>query len=277
MARLTYGQLEQVWIQGGGSRALAPLMAAIAMAESGGDAGATNPTDNNGTQTSWGLWQISDGTHNMPSADILTPLGNARAAVAKYKSQGLGAWGTYTSGAYRVFYRGSVPPGQLPQGGTGGGGGGGDPQQAQLASLWSDVSGFDPLHPIWTAISDLFKAGVKSDPLGAIVRLLAMIVSALDWFFVPSHWARLAAFLFGLILGIPGLYALVKTGSGGQYGDVSLALGILLVTISGMCFFIAFHNLPPDVKNISDLTGWISASVREGKPATWPPAQGVNA
>ncbi len=243
MARLTYGQLEQVWIQGGGSRALAPLMAAIAMAESGGDAGATNPTDNNGTQTSWGLWQISDGTHNMPSADILTPLGNARAAVAKYHSQGLGAWGTYTSGAYRVFYRGNIPPGRLPQGG-------GSPTSATTTAWWSSIPGTGLLSGAGTLVQD--------------------VSHTLEWFANPGNIARIMAFFFGLLLGIPGLYALIKTGSGGQYGDMSLALGILLVTLAGICFFIAFHNLPTDISNLGELLSWISASVREGKPAAGP-------
>ena len=116
-SQLTYGQLEELWIKAGGSRALAPLMAAIAEAESAGNPNATNPTDNGGTQTSWGLWQISDGTHGEPVQGILDPLVNAKAAVAKYKSQGLSAWGTYDTGAYKRYYQGKVPPGQLPAGG----------------------------------------------------------------------------------------------------------------------------------------------------------------
>ena len=55
MADYTYGQLETLWTNAGGSKALAPLMAAIALAESGGNPGALNLTDNGGTQTSVGL------------------------------------------------------------------------------------------------------------------------------------------------------------------------------------------------------------------------------
>ena len=51
-------------------------------------------------------------------------------------------------------------------------------------------------------------------------------------------------------------------------GDVTLALAILLLTIAGILFFVAFHNLPTDVENISALVQWISASIREGKPAS---------
>ena len=250
MAKLTYSQLEEAWIRAGGSRALAPLMAAIALAESSGDPAATNPTDNNGTQTSWGLWQISDGTHNMPSPDILTPMGNARAAVAKYQSQGLGAWGTYTSGAYRVFYRGNIPPGQLPQGGGS--------QPATTTAWWSSIPGSGLLSGAGQVVND--------------------VSHGIEWFLNPGNIARIMAFFFGLLLGIPGLYALIKTGSDGGYGDISLALGILLVTLSGICFFIAFHNLPTDISNLSELLAWISASVREGKPAAGPsfvPASGL--
>lgn len=100
MANLTFSQLESLWVQAGGDQSLAPTMAAIALAESGGNPASNNYTDNDGTQTSWGLWQISDGNHNQPDPNINTPLDNAKAAVAKYNSQGLGAWGTYTSGAY---------------------------------------------------------------------------------------------------------------------------------------------------------------------------------
>jgi hypothetical protein len=110
----SYAQLEQLWINAGGAPSLAPVAAAIAEAESGGRSDANNYSDSNGqggTQTSWGLWQISDGTHNMPVANIDDPAVNAQAAVAKYKaSGGWSPWGTYTSGAYKAFLSGSTTP-----------------------------------------------------------------------------------------------------------------------------------------------------------------------
>lgn len=81
------------------------------MAESGGCSAAVNPTDNDGTQTSWGLWQISNGTHSQPVSGILAPATNAQQAVAKYNAaDGFSPWGTYTSGAYKQFYSGSTTP-----------------------------------------------------------------------------------------------------------------------------------------------------------------------
>ena len=109
MAKLTYSQLEGVWIQGGGQSSLAPLMAAIALAESGGNPDALNATDNGGRQSSFGLWQISTGTHTPPASNWSDPVENARLAVGKLKSQGLGAWGTYNSGAYKRFLKNGVP------------------------------------------------------------------------------------------------------------------------------------------------------------------------
>jgi len=99
MATLTYAQLEQVWLQAAqgtkyNTQAWAALMAAIAEAESSGRTDATNPTDNGGAQTSWGLWQISLGNHNAPSPQWADPVTNAKLAIGKLNSQGLGAWGT---------------------------------------------------------------------------------------------------------------------------------------------------------------------------------------
>jgi hypothetical protein len=109
-SKLSYAQLESVWISGGGAASLAPLMAAIAEAESSGNPYALNATDNNGTQSSYGLWQISTGTHTAPATNWYDPTVNAQLAVAKLKSQGLGAWGTYTSGAYKQYIQNSTTP-----------------------------------------------------------------------------------------------------------------------------------------------------------------------
>jgi Lysozyme like domain len=108
MADLSYAQLKAVWLSASKgtkyhTNAWASLMAAIAMAESGGNQDALNPNDNNGTQTSWGLWQISNGTHNSVSPNWNNPEVNAKLALGKLESQGLDAWGTYTSGAYKAF------------------------------------------------------------------------------------------------------------------------------------------------------------------------------
>lgn len=105
MADLTYAQLEGLWIKAGGPQPMAPVAAAIAEAESGGNPGAVNPNDNGGRQSSYGLWQISNGTHTPPSPNWADPATNAQLAVGKYKGDGntFGDWGTYVSGAYRAY------------------------------------------------------------------------------------------------------------------------------------------------------------------------------
>ena len=116
----SYAQLEGLWINAGGSAALAPTMAAVALAESGGCSTALNATDNGGTQSSFGLWQISTGTHTAPSSSWSSGPANAQLAVQKYASQGLAAWGTYTSGAYKAFMSGATTPDLSAAGGASG-------------------------------------------------------------------------------------------------------------------------------------------------------------
>jgi hypothetical protein len=272
---LSYGQLEQAWITGGGSRALAPLMAAIALAESGGRPDVTNPTDNNGTQTSWGLWQISDGTHNQPAPNWNDPVENARLAVQKYKDQGLGAWGTYTTGLYQQYYRGGTPVSALPQGGGGAGkttaGGGGG-----IGGVVTDIASGLALPVSWaegllSGPSDVAKA------LIGVASPFVKLVEALDWLFHPSHWIRIFAGIGGGIMMIGGAWQLSHTGGEGvpvsAYGvsttvgvprAASLPMGILFVGIGGILLFVAFHNLPDTVGTFPELLGHITDEIKAG-------------
>jgi hypothetical protein len=100
----TYAQLEGLWINAGGSSSLAPTMAAIAEAESGGCSTAYNSSG------ATGLWQILGAVDPADQANLTDPATNAKEAVLKYKDQGLGAWVTYTSGAYKAFMNGSTTP-----------------------------------------------------------------------------------------------------------------------------------------------------------------------
>jgi hypothetical protein len=133
----TYAQLEQLWINAGGPSAVAPVAAAIAEAESSGCVTALNPTDNNGKQTSVGLWQVSNGTHSYPSS-WLTATGNATEAVAKYRGANntFTPWGTYDSGAYKTFLSpGTSPDPNVPA--SDGGGGGGSGGSSDPTCAWS--------------------------------------------------------------------------------------------------------------------------------------------
>lgn len=158
----TFGQLETLWINAGGSTALAPVMAAIALAESSGNPNATNPNDNGGLQTSWGLWQLSDGTHNQPVNNILNPEVNAQQAVKKYKSQGLTAWGTYTSGIYRKYMSTSAPS---PVGST-----------TQVSGNVQDASWWNPLS--W---GSSVESGIESGLTSAFKAVLGPVLQWVWW------------------------------------------------------------------------------------------------
>lgn len=90
---LSCGALEELWEQGGGSRAEAFMAAEIAMAESSGEQFAT------GSVGERGYWQINPDHGSLSTYD---PLGNAEAAVA-ISADGTNwtPWTTFTSGAYQ--------------------------------------------------------------------------------------------------------------------------------------------------------------------------------
>ncbi len=106
MTSYNFGQLSNIWTQSGGNSQVAPIMAAIALAESSGNPNALNTNDSygqGGTQTSAGLWQISNGTSTVFDSNWSNPVVNGAAAVSKLNSQGLRAWGTYQNGSYLKY------------------------------------------------------------------------------------------------------------------------------------------------------------------------------
>jgi hypothetical protein len=245
MAVYNLSQLETIWQQAAvgtkyATKAWAVLMAAIALAESSGRPDEVNSNDNNGTQSSFGLWQISNGTHSPPSPQWADPITNAHLAIGKLEGQGLGAWGTYTSGAYRKYLSGSgVSPGTLPT--TAGAAGGTETASLDIANPLSVVSGLTSLAKSFGDIAAVFNA----------------VLHDVEWLFVPSHWIRVGAFAFGVGALIPGTYALMQAG-GGKAGDITLAMGIGLVTFGSVLLFIAFHNLPSSIKDLGGLLSWIA-------------------
>ena len=104
MTQYSYAQLEDLWIGAGGKSSMAPLMAAIAEAESSGNSEAYNASG------ATGLWQILGAVNSSDQGSLTNPQVNAKEAVLKYNSQGLGAWTTYTSGAYKQFLQSGTAP-----------------------------------------------------------------------------------------------------------------------------------------------------------------------
>lgn len=117
----SYAQLEGYWDNAGGDPNVAPVMAAIALAESSG----INQIQKGQpyAKTGWGLWQITPGNSEPQFGTdqaLLNPVNNAHAAVAKYNTGGLGEWTTYTSGAYKQYYQSGVTPDRSVSSNTGG-------------------------------------------------------------------------------------------------------------------------------------------------------------
>lgn len=97
MTIYNFGQLETLWRQGGGSALTAPMAAAVALAESGGNSDEVSKTND------WGIWQINNGGQAM-----LNPLANAQRAVSM---SGNGAnwrpWCSAWSDSYCGFHGGT--------------------------------------------------------------------------------------------------------------------------------------------------------------------------
>jgi len=132
----TYAGLEGLWVNAGGKRSLAPTMAAIAEAESGGCSTAYNASG------ATGLWQILGAVDPGDQSKLTDPAINAKEAVLKWQTQGLTAWTTYTSGAYKSHLRDGVPPDLKT---TGGGGKTATLTAAGANTCLFGVPNFDPL------------------------------------------------------------------------------------------------------------------------------------
>jgi hypothetical protein len=118
---LTIPQLQQLWINAGGSPKDAVVMANIAQRESRGNPAAQNLNAGTGDH-SIGLWQINQlAWKGQFGSDqqLKDPLANAKAAVAVMKRQGPTAWSTYNP-AVDAKYIGQLPKGVAPS--TPGGG-----------------------------------------------------------------------------------------------------------------------------------------------------------
>jgi hypothetical protein len=113
----TYAQLEALWIQAGGSKATAPVAAAVAEAESGGQSAAQSANPDGGTNV--GLWQLDTpggGGAGFTVAQLQDPTTNAAAAVkASRNGADWSSWETFVNGAYKAFLSpGTTPASNIP-------------------------------------------------------------------------------------------------------------------------------------------------------------------
>jgi hypothetical protein len=193
VTQYSYSQLETLWLDTAkgtqyATTAWAQLMAAIAMAESGGDSTAYNPSG------ATGLWQILGAVNASDQGSLTDPTTNAHEALLKLQSQGLGAWVTYTSGAYKQYLQSGVNPSSLPTGGSSASPAGSDNTTSSggLLSFPSDITGFF--------------GDAKT------------FVDAAMWLVKPSSWVRIGSLIFGVFILGAALYVLTQVGSGDTIG-----------------------------------------------------------
>lgn len=190
--RLSYKTIEDLWIKAGGDPKKAPVMAAIAIAESGGRTTALNDTP---PDYSVGLWQINyygsmragrTREFGSPSALMASPAAQARAAVAIERQQGLTAWSTYSSGAYRRYLNGADYTG----GGTDTSGGGGSTDATQ--ALFSTDKPADCLvgFPIGVGYVCLLTKGQARAVAGGLLLAAGGIVSGAGLLILAAYGLR---------------------------------------------------------------------------------------
>jgi Lysozyme like domain len=99
-----HAQLEQLWTGNGGDPSTANVAAAIAMAESGGQAGANSINPDGGQNV--GLWQLDTKGKGAgyTAAQLYDPNTNARVTImGSANGTDWSAWATFASGAYQRF------------------------------------------------------------------------------------------------------------------------------------------------------------------------------
>lgn len=209
MTVYNYAQLEELWDNAGGNPSLAPVMAAIAMAESSGNSQAYNASGASG------LWQILGAVNPADQDQLFNPIVNAKEAVLKYQSQGLGAWVTYTSGAYQKFLQSGVAPAAASSG-------------SGTASTTSATS-IDPS----TALSEM----------GELFHGVAQGLNWAFWIFQPGQGWR-AFFAFGG--GASAVFAakLYTSPSVTQEKSAAFPAAILLTGVSLLCLYMALRSWP---------------------------------
>src|SRR5215469_6964813 len=274
----------------------ASYLVAISHPESGADSSVVQQGQPYAT-TGWGLWQITPGNSEPQfgiNQALLNPQSNADAAAAKLRSQGLGAWTTYTSGLYqpyfgaaktavaRVYGMSQQQVDQLAQSA----GHGTRPSSSVPGGPGAQTTGINVpgiiqkiIDPFSIQIPFLEGAGQSVGDVGTAVAGLANVLATFEhwmaWLFVPSHWVRIICGVLGVPLVGVGILTMTKgaqpipvnfaggaVGTEVSGGSMAPALGIAEVTAGAILLFIAFHNLPDNVQTFPQLLSHIQAQVQ---------------
>lgn len=214
--RYSYAQLMGLWIKAGGSKAKAPVAAAIAEAESGGCSSATSVNPDGGTNV--GLWQLDTPGgvgSGYSTAQLRNGATNAKVAVKGSRNGAdWGAWETYVNGAYKAFVSGRTSPDlSVPSPGTGG-------PDAQMA----EVTAYNPNECLWTF------PGIHAPLIGNLGQFCVLSKSQ------ARAWIGAAVLAAGGILALSGI-ALLAAAAGtkalGAAGPVLERTGSAVALIPG--------------------------------------------
>ena len=250
-------------------------MAAIAEAESSGNSAAYNPSGASG------LWQILGAVNPSDQSSLFNPQVNAKEAVLKYQTQGLGAWVTYTSGAYKQFLQGSVPPSAVTSQPTSNATSSGTAPPAGGATLTTDTGNTNPLEEGFGAVGSWINLvpflggfvktiGDGANAVGSVNHLLAYLIDYPLSMFKPGQAWRLVFTAVTALLAFGSFK--VYSQQSGNAGHEKLPLAILLLGGALLTGFMAFRPWPnPDGKAIKP--GAYAYEILEGQvPAAGPPA-----
>ena len=265
MTTYSYGQLEGLWIAAGGSAATAPLAAALAEAESGGNPlaaypGTTVAPGQGSTTDATGLWQILGlPAGNFTAAELTDPLENAKMAVAKYQQAGnsFSPWQTYDDGTYSV-QNGVAPIPWTGGGGTGSGGGGGSgggsggggsgsgggstaPPVADPTTLSANSPDFLNVLSVIPGLSAVASAiGSGWDGTNLITRDIAVVLDRAFGMFKPGQGFRTVAFVVAILAGLGAF----KTFATDDERGSKLPLTLGLTGVMAMAMFMSFRPWP---------------------------------
>ena len=212
----SYSQLEQLWTNAGGSPSLAPVMAAIALAESGGNPNAVN-YNTNGT-VDRGLWQINSIWGSLSTFDVTT---NAESAVNVYNQQGITAWSTYNNGAYQQFLQGG--------------------SVATDTAATTAASGT----PQSTNPGTSLNPATALDNIGELFHGVAQGLNYLFWVFQPGQGWRFVMGVGGVVSGV-GAAKLYMSPSVSNEKNATFPAAILLTGVSLLFLYMTLRAWPVD-------------------------------
>lgn len=205
--RLSFTQIEQLWINEGGDPAWAGTMALIALLESGGNTTSLNNNPSTGDY-SVGLWQINyfgdllgerTQKYGSPAALQGDPAAQARAAIDLLGNNGAGI-GNWTTN--RVA--GAAPGAPLSAG--------------QIAAVMQRTGVGNPADAA-AALTTAVGSGIVGGVINAVTapeQLASDLVSIIGRVDTAAWWARLGTGILGVGLVVAGIVLLISTSGTGR-------------------------------------------------------------